>query len=315
MPVLRSAYSNDMKRRNFLKFAFAALPFFAILALILAVIFYPAREQPSQSTERVVRVWNVDTFEGGKGSRTAFLRATARRTESAREGVYYLVTSYTEEGAVAAFERGEAPDMLSFGIGLSVYAEMSIPLDVSFAGGTLDGVPIAYPWCRGEYALFSMTEDFEEAGDVALSVGGNNLTEVAAVCAGIEGARVESMAAYVGFLDGKYRYLLGTQRDVCRFSARGVRVAARPLSAYNDLYQYISILSSGKYEDCAALLRELLSEKTQDSLSSIGMLPVGTDRSERTVSVFSDTSALERLRASAGTPSERKNLYKFLKTI
>lgn len=203
-----------------------------------------AAKSKEAEARTVVRVWNIDTFEGGKGSRTAFLKSVARELQGE---AYYLVTSYTLEGALSAFAEGEAPDVLSFGVGLSEFAERLLPLPYSFAGGELGGKTLAYPWCMGGYYLFSLT-DFEGEGRTALSVGGENLPAVAARLEGITGEETESVAAYTGFLSGKYRYLLGTQRDVCRFQARGVSVQARPLTKYCDLYQYIGILSAEKRE-------------------------------------------------------------------
>ena len=293
-----------------------ALPFLLIAALLLALLFFPReKEQETVEATRIIRIWNVDTFEGGKGSRTAFLRSTAREYEKKHNGVYFLVTNYTLEGAEEAFYRGELPDMLSFGIGLWVYAERSLPLPYSFAGGSMGSETLAVPWCRGRYALFSLTDDFEAEGTTAISVGGSNLSSVAAELAGIDGEEAESTAAYTGFLSGKYRYLLGTQRDVCRFQIRGVQVYERALSGYNDLYQVISVFSQEKREDCLAFLAYLRSADVQSGLDSIGMLPVTGDESERTVSVFSDASALENLRGLARQNGDGKNLDKFLKTI
>ena len=304
-----------MKLRSFLKFFIAALPFITVFVIVAAVIFYPKEHEKENAEKRIVRIWNVDTFEGGKGSRTAFLRNVARRVEKEREGVYFLISSYTAEGAEAAFSKGEAPDMLSFGVGLSTFAEKSLPLPYSFAGGDLEGKTLAYPWCRGGYSLFSLDERFDQEGRVAISVGGSNLPEVAARYAKIFGEEVESTAAYVGFLSGKYRYLLGTQRDICRFQTRGASVYEKKLSAYNDLYQYLSLLSNENREDCLAFFEVLLSKKVQSSLFEIGMFPVEGDESERTVNVFSDKNALENIRILAKQEVDEKNLDNFLKTI
>ena len=268
------------------------LPFLLLLAAVV-IVFVP---QPSEQAEArtVVRVWNIDTFEGGKGSRTAFLKSVARELQGE---AYYLVTSYTLEGALTAFAEGEAPDVLSFGVGLSEFAERLLPLPYSFAGGELGGKTLAYPWCMGGYYLFSLT-DFEGEGRTALSVGGENLPAVAARLEGITGEETESVAAYTGFLSGKYRYLLGTQRDVCRFQARGVSVQARPLTKYCDLYQYIGILSAEKRDASLAFVEALLSPEVQGRLSQIGMFPL-ENNAERTVSVFSSREALGRLAAAA----------------
>ena len=281
------------------------LPFLLLLA-VAVIVFVPQKSKEAEA-RTVVRVWNIDTFEGGKGSRTAFLKSVARELQGE---AYYLVTSYTLEGALSAFAEGEAPDVLSFGVGLSEFAERLLPLPYSFAGGELGGKTLAYPWCMGGYYLFSLT-DFEGEGRTALSVGGENLPAVAARFEGITGEETESVAAYTGFLSGKYRYLLGTQRDVCRFQARGVSVQARPLAKYCDLYQYIGILSSEKRDASLAFVKALLSPEVQGRLSQIGMFPL-ENNAERTVSVFLSSEALGRLAAAA---REGDVPEKYLKSI
>ena len=281
------------------------LPFLLLLAAAV-IVFVPQKSEKAEA-RTVVRVWNIDTFEGGKGSRTAFLKSVARELKGE---AYYLVTSYTLEGALSAFAEGDAPDVLSFGVGLSEFAERLLPLKREFAGGELGGKTLAYPWCMGGYYLFSLT-DFEGEGRTALSVGGENLPAVAARLEGISGEETESVAAYTGFLSGKYRYLLGTQRDVCRFQARGVIVQARPLTKYCDLYQYIGILSSEKRDASLAFVEALLSPEVQGRLSQIGMFPL-ENNAERTVSVFLSSEALGRLAAAA---REGDVPEKYLKSI
>ena len=281
------------------------LPFLLLLAAAV-IVFVPQKSEKAEA-RTVVRVWNIDTFEGGKGSRTAFLKSVARELKGE---AYYLVTSYTLEGALSAFAEGDAPDVLSFGVGLSEFAERLLPLKREFAGGELGGKTLAYPWCMGGYYLFSLT-DFEGEGRTALSVGGENLPAVAARLEGISGEETESVAAYTGFLSGKYRYLLGTQRDVCRFQARGAIVQARPLTKYCDLYQYIGILSAEKREASLAFVEALLSPEVQGRLSQIGMFPL-ENNAERTVSVFSSREALGRIAAAA---REGDVPEKYLKSI
>lgn len=279
--------------------------------LAAAVVLLPQDEGEAEA-RTVVRVWNVDTFEGGKGSRTSFLKSVARMVQGE---AYYLVTSYTLEGARAAFSEGEAPDVLSFGVGLSEFTEKLLPLSGELAegavsGGEMGGDVLAVPWCMGGYYLFTLS-DFEGAGRTAISVGGENLSCVAARLHGIEGEETESLAAYTGFLSGKYRYLLGTQRDKSRFSARGVQVEMRPLLEYNDLFQYVGILSSEKREEAEAFAYALLSPETQGRLSEIGMFPP-EKKAEYTVSVFSSEAALGELARSARAGED---IGKFLKSI
>lgn len=65
----------------------------------------------------VLSLWHTDTFEGGKGSRAAFLKRVAAEYGKKNRGVAVLVSSYSAEGLQAAFLKGETPDLLSFGIG------------------------------------------------------------------------------------------------------------------------------------------------------------------------------------------------------
>lgn len=293
-----------------------ALPFLLIAAVFLTVIFFPKGEdEKNDAPPRVIRVWHIDTFEGGKGSRAAFLKDAARILEKKDKSVYYMVTGYTLEGARAAAAEGKRPDLLSFGVGLSDFLEQSLPLSYRFAGGEAGGKCLAYPWCAGRYSLFSLKNDFEEAGKTALSVGGNNLSELAAYLNGIEGEPVESTAAYVEFLNGKYRYLLGTQRDECRFQTRGVSVYRKDLPAYCDLYQYIACLSAEKADDCFRFIKVLTGQEVQGKLSSIGMFPLSECDAQKTVSVFSSADALFSLTEAARQKSDVKNIEKFLKSI
>ncbi len=307
----------DKPKRNFKKHLAAGVCFLLSAAVILLAAFFPAEKKEVEAEKRIVRVWNVDTFEGGRGSRTAFLKSAARRVEKKRSGVYYLIGSYTAEGAEAAFAEGKAPDVLSFGVGLSAYLERSQPLPYSFPGGEVGGKTLAYPWCKGGYALFSKSDDFQEEGKTAISCGGSNLAEAAAFLSGVRGEAMSSDLAYTKFLSGEYRYLLGTQRDLCRFKTRGENVFYRPLPAFCDLYQYFSVLSTEKRDDCLALLDELLA--SGEKLGEIGMYPAEEDgdfaeKPASTVGVFSSREALGEI-LQAARQGDEKNLRKFLKTV
>ncbi len=293
-----------------------AFPFALLAAAFLTVLFFPdgKNEAPSQD-KRVVRVWHIDTFEGGKGSRASFLRDAARILEKKDKNVYYLISSYTAEGARAAAQQGDLPDMLSFGVGLGDFMEQSLPLARKFAGGETGGDCLAYPWCAGRYSLFSLDENFEDSGTVAISAGGSNLCEVAAYLNNVEGERIESGAAYVGFLNKKYRYLLGTQRDECRFVTRGVNVYRKELNEYCDLYQYIACLNAKKSADCKKFIDVLLGKEVQGRLSEIGMFSLSQTEARKTVSVFSSDDALVSLTEAVRAKSDAKNIDKFLKSI
>ena len=249
----------------------------------------------------VLSLWHVDTFEGGKGSRASFLK-NAALSYCKNKNAVIMVCSYTAAGARAAFEQGETPDMLSFGIGLNADPATFSALNVSeilsdeaekqtlkalnVAGASAkNGEALALPWCCGCYALYGKAEDFSRVGaDTALiSSGGSNLVSVAAALrlGGVNGDAVKkSVAAYADFLNGKSEYLLGTQRDAYRFCARGVKVYAAAVTEYNDLYQYIGVTRKKQAntaaekraeEECVAFLKYLLSYRVQSALYKTGM--------------------------------------------
>lgn len=324
-------------------------------ALFLSAFFYAFPRLTEKPTEEkmigAVRLWNVDTFEGGRGSRTNFLNTVSSAYEKSKKNVFVLVSSYTVEGAVAALNEGNVPDMISFGLGLpevfdhiqSTFFGKSFFVDGkmgdSGAGGAIEGEQFAWPWCKGTYALYSQTDDFSAvcAENTVISVGGENRVQVAAALSGLKGktnAEV-STAAYVSFLKGKYRYMLGTQRDACRFETRGANVYARPLEEFCDLYQYIAVLATeqDRLEICKGYLDLLFSEKYQKRLSTIGMLSPYFDiypkdqtvfyalqegKPQRTLSVFTSReglSSLDGAAAQAILDGNTEVLKKFLKAL
>jgi hypothetical protein len=227
--------------------------------------------------------------------------------------------------------------MISFGVGFSAAIKMCLKINGwTFAGGTVNGECLAIPWCRGGYALFSKDNSFDEAdkSNTVLSVGGNNLSVVAAAFAGLEGAaEEESTSAYVRFLNGKYKYLLGTQRDICRFASRGASVYIKPLSTFCDLYQYIAVLATEEEDKnvCNGFIASLLSEETQKKLTEIGMMSAFYDvysadnsladdlekESVRyTLSAFTSVDGLNEVKKAARAADGEKTVLKnFLKVI
>ena len=226
----------------------------------------------SKAEEKAVclRLWQVDSFEGGKGSRGAFLKRVANEFYK-ESGVTVIVSTLTQYGAKTAFEKGETPDLFSFGLGADYAADYAYSLGLS---STSDDRAVV--WCKGGYAIFSRTDEFSKMTEknTLLSKGGNNLPSVAVALLGQKGNfKIEdSTTAYVKFLNGNCDYLIGTQRDICRFSSRGVEVYCKPLGEYLDLNQYVSVTSGENMQSALSFVRFLLREETQRKLTSIGML-------------------------------------------
>ena len=329
-----------MKKRRIIESAvcFVLAGVLCALSVFIAVPALTAKSSSPQSRSGIVRLWNIDTFEGGKGSRSAFLNRISAAYEKAHDGVYIMVSSYTAEGAAAAIREGNLPDMLSFGVGFSEAAESCLKINGrSFAGGLVGKECRAVPWCRGGYALFCLEDGFEDAGaaNTVVSLGGSNQPLAAAALLPLTGniAAEESTSAYVRFLNGKY--ILGTQRDVCRFASRGVNVYCKPISDYSDLYQYIAVTSRDAEikKICDDYVESLLGEKNQKKLTEIGMLSPyydiyssdnpAADELERarigyTLNVFTSAEGLNGVNAAAKDVLAGGNaevLKNFLKAI
>ncbi|MBQ8407086.1 MAG: hypothetical protein IJY38_04120, partial [Clostridia bacterium] len=63
----------------------------SLTALSLFFVFQPFKKGEEQKTPVCLRLWNVDTFEGGKGSRSGFLKRVAG-AYTKKTGVSVLVS-------------------------------------------------------------------------------------------------------------------------------------------------------------------------------------------------------------------------------
>jgi len=315
------------------------LLFAVIFAAIFSFTFLSEGEKSEKNYGGILRLWNIDCFEGGKGSRTNFLKSVASAYEKANDGVYISVSSATLSGYTYALNNGGAPDMVSFGVGAE-FSSLAAPLAVNgFCGGKIGDMQYALPWCRGGYVIYSFSDDFSSVSpeNTVISCGGNNLPAIAAAIFGLSGKykAENSTSAYVNFLNGKYKYLFGTQRDYSRFLTRGKEVFYKAVEGYNDLYQYISILNKneGAYSECEKFIKFLLSENMQKKLSSIGMVSDSYNVYAKSDGVLFEmqnlsysytlgaftgggtVSELKTLSAEALAGGDTKNLKNYLKTV
>lgn len=232
----------------------------------------------------IITVWQIDSFEGGTGSRRAFLAARAKEFSKARSGLLFLVTSHTVKGAEENFAQGIYPDVISFGAGVNVGNLKQLPNSLYDICGAVNGLPYAAAWCRGGYAFIKFNN--KKVGDIAgksvpsaiISDCEYTMPLYAAYRCGykIENFKVlPSKNAYAEFTIGKTPFLLGTQRDVMRLLSRGADFSVFPLE-YSDLYQYaaVSSVSAEKASVAVEFIEYLLSDKSQEKLCEISMLPV-----------------------------------------
>lgn len=222
-----------------------------------------AEAMPENRSE-TLELWQIDSFEGGKGSRATYLKNVGEKFY-AQSGVYIHVTSITSEAARINIKKGTIPDMISYGAGM-YGIENIITGEVSY-----------YTWAHGGYCFISTEDgaDFSDINDenLVVNAGNENFADGAALICGYNEAKIEKPTeAYVNLINGKYKYLLGTQRDIYRLKTRGTSFKIKPITEFNDLYQNISITSNSIYRQNISLeyINFLLSDN--DALKSIGLM-------------------------------------------
>ena len=239
----------------------------ALIIVLAPIVAFPAVLAQSQKDEEispcVLTIWQIDYFEGGKGSRASYLEKVGKRF--ADEKIYVKAIALSADAVRENLSKGVLPDMISYGAG--VYGLESY----------IKGQPPYVCWARGGYCVLTLGEnaDFSDVTpqNTVINIGTENLTGAAALFCGLESAaREKPTAAYVKLLDGDYKYLLGTQRDIYRLKTRGAAFSVKAVNEFNDLYQNISITATDERQiHCAKKFISALKENGA-GLADIGML-------------------------------------------
>lgn len=237
----------------------------ACVALIITFICMCVKKESADASNEntVLSLWQIDNFEGGKGSRADFLQS-AGNTFGKNEGCYINVVSLSADAARLNISKGNVPDIISYGAGM--YGIENFVRDFTV-------------WCSGSYCLLTLdtSSDFADvnADNTVINKGKDNFVGATALFCGIQNAKFEnSTSAYVKLINGDYKYLLGTQRDIFRLKTRNVGFAVKPITEFNDLYQNISITSNcSDSVKARKFIDFLLSKKSE--LNRIGMLADG----------------------------------------
>ncbi len=243
--------------------------FFVLCAAILIsaplmIIFKNSKDDGKAKKLIALSVWQIDGFEGGKGSRAGYLQNIGN-SFSKENGCYINVTSLSSSAALENIEAGNVPDLISYGAGMSGLESLIV------------GKTPYFIWAHGGYCFLTVNEsaDFTDisAENTVINGGIDNLSSAAGLLCGVSGAAVEKpTGAYVSLIAGKYKYLLGTQRDVFRLNTRGVSFKIKPVNEFNDLYQNISVTSKSaeKQHYAENFIKYLLSKSAE--LKKIGLM-------------------------------------------
>lgn len=236
-------------------------------AIILIVKDFSNNKDSKGSSMTVMTLWQIDSFEGGKGSRAGYLQAVGNECFK-NSNAYLKVVSLTAFAARQNIDSGVVPDLISYGAG--TYG----------IEGIISGTTSYYNWAHGGYCFLTIEEnaDFSDIDykNTVVNKGVDNLSGAAALLCGIGKAQTESpTGAYVSLIQGKYKYLLGTQRDIFRLITREVNFKVKPITEFNDLYQNISVTATDSQQAVIAnkFIEYLLNQG--ENITKVGLMGNG----------------------------------------
>ena len=227
--------------------------------LIWALPNLPVKPQTQQPNgyQGVVEMWNVESFEGGVGSREAWLVNRAAKFEAANKGLFVHVTTLTVEQLESKLAEGQRFDMVCFSRGVgSLVKDRLAPFkgsvnsikDNYLISGQVEGSVYAVPVYSGAYCLFARTEQLSADRLLADALSakftrkvGKNIVELQPLVCGftpynsplsalaLSGGKgkasvdeaITQYQAYEKFVANQTAVtLLGTQRDMYRLGQR-----------------------------------------------------------------------------------------------
>lgn len=248
----------------------------AVLSIFLININTPLVVYPKKEYKQVLSVWQIDTFSGGKGSRTAFLRNVANAYSKKHPEVLFLVVNHTLDSATKSISEGKLPDLISYGGGGLNFIEKFIKLkNYDVLDGDHNNDRYAVSWCKGGY--FAIKKGNGEKVIIQDVNGGNIFLAVNSLQDEIKNFEICSEDyAYSLFTRTQNATLYGNQRNIVRLIKSGVTFESQPITFYNDMFQYISITSTDgqKIAFANTFIDYLLSEDVQKKLVDISMFSV-----------------------------------------
>ncbi len=313
--------------------------------IVVAIILLPfLKEKNYVKTEQknygaILTVWQIDSFEGGVGSRTSFLKKVANKFTKSHSGILFLVTAHTVESATNSLKNNDFPDVISFGAcGLNLVNNLyALNSKSNFNAGQINGKQYVTAWCKGGYFLIKKGQ-----GDYKKTIVSEGEYNSALIALCLEDLKASNLIikspkeAYSTFLDGNDCQFIGTQRDVVRLQNRNEEFLATPLTSYSDLYQYVAVTSTDqvKRQYAKSFIDYLLSKDIQKTLTDVKMLSVNIDgiysdnesyaelekvKTEYTMSPFASKNDILTAKKTAQNVINGKNnkseLLKFIKQL
>lgn len=269
-------------------------------------------ENSQKSTySATLTLWHLDLLEGGKGSRSAFLKSAVKEFNKQNQNVSIIVEVHSKFSCEENFKRGIFPDMLSYSYGVDGVESLFKEIKLSNLDGVLLGKKLyAVNFALGGYVLISKKSVVERQGEkLYVSQSQTNMPMIAYYLEDLSFEKIvdnRPIDAYNNFLSDKNALLLGTQRDVFRLKKRGVEFSFEELKSFSDLRYFISITKSDNYDKCLDFIK-LLTGSYQDKVESIGLVSPTVASSDEVISSF---NFVKKARTIYGYPD-----YKTIKGV
>ncbi len=234
----------------------------------------------SENTESTfLKLWHIDSFEGGSGNRAEFLNRIAVKYHAKKTSCYVVVQTLTEEEAINAISNGNLPDLISFSHHIANHfydklqkLELKSPARTEIQKfAEKDGKTYAIPWYMSGYCLIGNSAVDERvltqlSVDTAYSFGNpdaknpkfaytaglkNSYAQVAMLENSTARANLKScdpkmlektsFEAYSDFTKNNAAVLLGTARDFYRVQNR-VSLNGMQACAYVPLQKFSDLI-------------------------------------------------------------------------
>ena len=243
----------------------------------------------------ILELWNIDTFEGGSVSRTAFLEKMALKFERQNKGVFIMVSNMTKEQALLNLNNGLLPDLVSFGVGIgSDFKDYLVEIKTDKAvrndllnGGKKNNKQFAIPYLFGGYAVFNENE-YQKEKTMGFGLKSNNNPLLCLIQNDLINENYyqynneqDSFDAYDKYLSKQFEALCGTGRDLYRITNRikNGNMTSRSilyLSNFTDLVQYIAVCNTDLQKQNVAkkFVDFLLDDYAQSYIQNINMFSV-----------------------------------------
>jgi len=297
-------------RKNFKNIVFSAI----FLLFIIVAPFYFERAGVytppiTQAETTFLKVWHIDSFEGGSGNRATFLEKMATQFHKANPNIFLVVQNLSEEEVLTAVKNGDKADIISFSHHIANdIVEKLLPLRVKtyskeellFCGQKNDKT-YAVPWNMAGYCLIGNSQ-VDERVLQTLSVESaysfdkgqynyiaglkNNYGQVAMMentTAKCDLTKCDknifdktTYQAYTDFVANKGAVLLGTTRDVHRIENRVSLSSMQdvkflPLGKFTDMVQFLGCMNGKNQLSAESFIEYVTSNENQKQLKNIGL--------------------------------------------